>query len=545
MALRIDDRIPAIALGVVFSALNAFIYMYLALKTGMATGLDILLLFAAFFVFAVSGSARPRAFLYMMAIMAMSIAAVLAYTDSLGAILISGEALPAPGAAMAALISISLLLGMLASSFFAGYFLRSGFAWPGPKVSVAIISLLSDNKGPGFRASATRMGAAAIMGGIVSGLKGIGLLPETIGTTVAGLSLSPFLAGIGMIIGIQGCLQIALGALGSLLILYLEEGGSAGYITHMRSPWIFSTATAMMVAGAGISLYVVLKPALISIYYRKIRLPDKAGTSESIGVGKLITFLSSHDSIISGVLLLTTTALAAALIHSLVGVSLPLFCICIPLALLLMVIETRGRAETAMSIGIAAFVIVLLTGMAFGNTMSLLLFQGFVLATTFGFASTLSLYKVAEHFGINRRGLRYMLVIGAVTGGIICTPCVDLLNRLYGIGSDVLPAPYSVMWLEMARSAVTKVVSPSIDLRFIIIGTVLALIAHRLKVSAVSMALGLLLPVSASAAILIGGAIAWIAEKKSLLKDDHGITASGLVAGDILVGLLFAVKELL
>ncbi len=544
MALRIDDRILAIVLGTIFSILNAFVYMYLALKLGMATGLDILLLFVAFFAFAAISNARPRAFLYMMAIMAMSIAAVLSYTDSLGAIILSGETLPVPGIAMIALISFSLLVGMFASFYFMGYFLKSDFSWPGPRVSVAIIGLLSEKKGPQFKVSAMRMGISSILAGTVSGLKGLQVIPETIGTVVAGISLSLFLAGIGMIVGLRGCLQIALGAIGSILVLYLAEGGSADYIAHMRSPWIFSTAVAMMVAGAVISLVVVLKPLLMSTYH-KIRHHDKPDTGSTSGNGKYVTSFRRPVSLVNIVLLIVITVIAAALVQSFVGVSLLLFILCIPLALLLMVIETRGRAETAMSVGIAAFVVILLVGLAFQDLVSLLLFQGFVLATTFGFASTLSLHKVAEYFEIDPKGLHYMLVIGTIIGGVICIPCISLLNSMYGIGTEALPAPYSVMWLEMARSAVTRVLSPSIDLYFVLLGGVIAMVLYKLKISAVSVALGLLLPVSATAAIFLGGLIVWAAAKKGFLKGDNGITASGLVAGDILVGLLFAVKTLL
>lgn len=544
MALRIDDRILAVLLGIGFSVVNAFVYMYLALKLGMATGLDILLLFFAFFVFAAARSATPRAFLYMVAVMAMAIAAVLAYTDSLGSIIMAGETLPVPGFVMAALISLSLILGILTSAYFTGYFMRSDFPWPGPKVSVSIIGLLSaEKKGAEFKASAVKMGVAGIIGGVVSGLRSLRIIPETLGSSVAGLSLSPFLAGIGMIVGLRGCLQIALGAVGSLLVLYVAEGGAADYIAHMRSPWIFSTAVSMMVASAGLSLLLVLKPLLASAWHRARQpLPHESARKNNQVDGAPGGRISR---IAYGLILLAASGLAAVLLHYFVGVSLWLFALCIPVALILMVIETRGRAEMAMSVGIAAFVVILLVGLAFQNIVSLLLFQGFVLATTLGFASTLSLHKVASVFEIDQKNLRYMLVIGAIVGGILCVPCINLIHSMYGIGTEALPAPYSVMWLEMARSAVTKVLSPSINLYFVLVGTILALVLYRFKISAISVALGLLLPVSATAAILTGGAISWLAGKKSWLKDDSGIVASGLVAGDILVGLLFAATTLL
>ncbi len=58
------------------------------------------------------------------------------------------------------------------------------------------------------------------------------------------------------------------------------------------------------------------------------------------------------------------------------------------------------------------------------------------------------------------------------------------------------------------------------------------------------MALGLILPVSVSATILAGGIIAWYIAKKGYLKNDKGITASGLMAGDIVVGLAMSLRNL-
>jgi len=79
----------------------------------------------------------------------------------------------------------------------------------------------------------------------------------------------------------------------------------------------------------------------------------------------------------------------------------------------------------------------------------------------------------------------------------------------------------------------------------ILAGAVIALVLYRYKLSAVSVALGLILPVSISATILVGGIIAWYIKKKGYLKDDNGITASGLMAGDIVVGLIMSLRTLI
>ena len=138
-----------------------------------------------------------------------------------------------------------------------------------------------------------------------------------------------------------------------------------------------------------------------------------------------------------------------------------------------------------------------------------------------------------------------MLVIGSIAGSIVCIPIIRLLDAVYGIGTNALPAPYSVMWLEMAASAVAGAASPSIDFYLILAGIVIALVLYRYKISAVAVAIGLLLPISVTAMIFAGGILAWAIHKKEWLKDDNGITASGLIAGDVLVGLAMSLRALL
>ena len=78
----------------------------------------------------------------------------------------------------------------------------------------------------------------------------------------------------------------------------------------------------------------------------------------------------------------------------------------------------------------------------------------------------------------------------------------------------------------------------------ILAGVVIAIILYRYKLSAVTVAIGLMLPVSTSAAILVGGAIAYVVDKKGYLKGDNGITASGLMAGDIIVSIIASLRYL-
>jgi uncharacterized oligopeptide transporter (OPT) family protein len=537
----VDDRIPAVIIGVLFSIVNAVVTVYLAMKTGMADGIVLLLLFLSFFVFTAVKTAKSRAFVYTMAIMMSSTSAVLAYTDGLGAIIISGQPFIVPDYIMVVLLSLSGIIGLLLSYYFMDYFLKGDFPWPMSKVTASVVNMLSaEKKDASFKASTIRMGIAGTASGAVSLLRGLSVIPETIGSTVAGISISPMMLGIGLMIGLKSCMQIALGAIASLAILFFIEGLSTDYTVHMRSPWVFSTAISMMVTTAFISLYVIVKPYFSR---RQSQSSEKTGDRPAVSPdgGHARPRLPGGRSL----LLLALIVAAAIIIQLFVAVPAWVFLVSIPIAVLFMIIETRGRAEMSMSVGISSFVIILLVGLAFDNIVPLLILEGFVLAMVMSFSLGLSMFKTAEYSNVSTRGLATMLAIGSIAGSVICIPIIRLMDTVYGIGTNALPAPYSVMWLEMATSAVAKVASPSINLYLILAGIVIALILYRYKVSAVAVAIGLMLPVSVTAAIFAGGILAWLIQKKGWLKDDNGITASGLIAGDILVGLTMSLRSLL
>jgi hypothetical protein len=542
-----DDRIPAIAIGVLFSIANTVVCVYMAYKTGWSDGILYLLLFLSYFIFCLIGIMKSRALVFVMAVMMSSSAAVIAYTDGLGAILISKEIFSLPDYAMMTLLGLSGIIGMLMAGYFEGYFLKSSFPWPNVRVSASIIKLLSAEKRDlQFRVSAIRMGVAGLLSGGVAFVRGLGVVPETIGLSTAGVSMSPMMIGIGMLIGFRSALQIALGAVGSLAVLFLLEGTATSYDTHMKSPWIFSTAISMMVMTAVITLYVILKPILLEqwdrLRKRAAEVPvNKSGRAAvaSDGGRKGHRGLRAID-----ILLLAIIAAAGFLMQVFVGIPAWIFIVCVPIALLFQLIETRGRAEMGMGVGMSSFIVILLVGLVFDNVVPLLVLEGFVVAMVMGFSMMLLAYKNAELCEVDRKGLLGAMAIGSLAGGISCIPIIRLVDSLYGIGTTALPAPYSVMWLEMANSAVSKVASPSISIPLIAAGVVIALVLYRYKLSAVGVALGLILPVSVSATILAGGIIAWYVAKKGYLKDDKGITASGLMAGDIVVGLAMSLRAL-
>ncbi|BAI62127.1 putative oligopeptide transporter [Methanocella paludicola SANAE] len=527
-------QIIVVAAGVLFSMVNAFVSMYMGMKTGFGDGIAILLLFISFIIVTAAGvKSRSKSLICIAAIIVGATGVVLAYTDGLGAIIMSGKPFTVPDYAMMAILVLSGTIGILFSYYFTDYFLKGSFPWPSAKVMASLIDMLTAEKANvSRRVSIIRMGAAGAFSGCIAGLRSFGSLPEVLGSVNLGVGLSPMMAGIGLIIGWRACIQVALGALASLAIFLLFESPGTNYTTHMRNPWIFSTSISMMVMTALITMYIVLKPAAVS-FITRLRVRSRA-----VADGGAL-YLRRGDAA-----LLVSIACAAILMALFPRVPAWIFIICILVAVLFMVIETRGRAEMGLGVGMSSFVILLVVGLAFDDIVPLVVLEGFVVSTIMTFSLILSIQKQSEFCGVNTKGLATMTLIGVITGSIICVPFMKFFNALFGIGTASLPAPYSIMWLEMANTATSKIISPSINLYLVLLGAVLALIMYRYKMSAVSVALGLMLPVSTCVTIVIGGILAWVIEKKGYLKDDNGITASGLMAGDIIVSIIASLRYL-
>lgn len=529
-----------IAVGVIFSITNAFVSMYLGMKIGFADGIAVLLMFAAFMIFTVIGvKSRLKSLVCVSAIIMGSTGVAISYTDGLGAILMSGTPFTVPDYAMMAILLLSGIIGILISSYFTDYFINSPFPWPNSRMMASLISMLAaETSKASQKVSVIRMSAATLLSGSIATLRSFSFIPDTFGSVNIGLSLSPMMAGIGMLIGWRSCLQMALGAIASLLVFVLLESPGTEYTAHMKSPWIFSPAVAMMVTTALITMYFVLKPAVHSLITGK-RAEQVIAAD---GGARKFSFMASG---LRHYILIAAVVAAAILLAVFPGVPAWVYLPAVLIAILFMVVETRGRAEMGMGVGMSSFVILLIVGLALDNVVPLLILEGCVVAMVITFSLMFQILKQSEFCDVDTKGLATMAFIGVATGSVISVPFMKFFNATYGIGSVSLPAPFSVMWLEMANSAVSKVVSPSLNLYLILVGVIAAVILYRYKLSPITVAIGLMLPVSTSAAILVGGAIAWVIEKKGYMKGDNGITASGLMAGDILVSLLASLRYLL
>ncbi|SCC17586.1 putative oligopeptide transporter, OPT family [Fictibacillus enclensis] len=136
------------------------------------------------------------------------------------------------------------------------------------------------------------------------------------------------------------------------------------------------------------------------------------------------------------------------------------------------------------------------------------------------------------------------MLIGVIASGLVIGIILIVLDKSYGMGSQQLPAP---------KAAIMKVLVQGIfggDLPWslIFIGAAIAIVIEFLGLNSLVVAVGLYLPVHISAPVMFGGAVRWLVDVTAKTKEerqaraDRGVLfASGLIAGESLLGVLIAV----
>ncbi len=139
-------------------------------------------------------------------------------------------------------------------------------------------------------------------------------------------------------------------------------------------------------------------------------------------------------------------------------------------------------------------------------------------------------------------------MLGIIVASLVLFVPLSVLDRAYHFGSAALPAPQAGLMAMLAQG----IVGGNMAWPLVIVGILMgfALIMVEVK-SPMLFSVGMYLPVGTTFAIFIGGMIRWITDK---LRDRRGLndaqkarvdnagvlTASGLIAGEALCGLVIA-----
>lgn len=140
------------------------------------------------------------------------------------------------------------------------------------------------------------------------------------------------------------------------------------------------------------------------------------------------------------------------------------------------------------------------------------------------------------------------MMIGVVFSSITIGAVLFLLNSAYHFGSHALPAPKAVLMKLIAQGLMQQ----QMPWELIFIGAAIAVCVEFMGINSLVFAVGLYLPIHISTPIMCGGIVRYFIDRFS--KDDQirknrqergTLMASGLIAGESLIGVVIAVFTVL
>jgi len=167
--------------------------------------------------------------------------------------------------------------------------------------------------------------------------------------------------------------------------------------------------------------------------------------------------------------------------------------------------------------------------------------------------------KAGQIVGASPKLQTWMQIIGVIAAGVILLPILTLLFEAYGFvgfypregmeASQALAAPQA----SLMKSVALGVFSGGLHWNLIYFGMGIAVIIilidlglrwrnKLLRIPVMAVAVGMYLPITLSVPIFIGGVLAHLLRRSSAAKQqDATLFASGLIAGEALIGIVLAI----
>lgn len=207
-------------------------------------------------------------------------------------------------------------------------------------------------------------------------------------------------------------------------------------------------------------------------------------------------------------------------------------------------VGSSSNPIAAMTIGGLLVTAVVFKAMGFSGTSGIIatLVVGSVLCIAIGVSGDMSQdLKTGFLLGSTPKKQQYGQVFGLVTAAAVMGAVIIMLNDVYVIGSEKLPAPHANMMKAISEGIMTG----SLPWGLIVMGMGIAVMVWLLGGSVLPFAVGLYLPIHLSTAMMVGGILRGIIEKRNYeteiknKKLEKGtLYASGLIAGDALMGVI-------
>lgn len=566
--------IISVVIGCLFAVVFAAANTYLALKVGMtiAAGIPAAILGTGVLKFIFKRNNILEANMISgIAAMGESLAGGIVFT--LPAVIIWGLDLK-----LSTIVLVTMLGGLLGIFFivpFRKYLVveeHGKLFWP-ESMAAAEVLVTANAGGAGFKTVLTGL----LVGGIYKFISG-GLLlwaeePEwniklsqngkPIYETFFGMDTMASLAGVGLIVGLEVSLYMFSGAIlatfGLIPLIKYIGAGNAGALFPATVPIAEMTAGAIrgnyiryigagaVAAGGFISLAKSL-PTIIKSF--KAAMSGLGGKNAAvartdrdipmtwvIGATALVFFLSwllpmIHVGIVGSILAVIFSFFFAVVSARICGI-----------------IGASNNPVSGMTIATLLFVTSVLKSIGYvgNNGMMVAIIVGGIVCVAVAVAGGAGQsLKTTYIVGGTPKYLEIGMYIGIVVASIAAGAAMLLLIHTYGIGGDKgIPAPQATLMSMVVKGVMTA----QLPWSFVIIGAMIGVMCELMGLPVLPVALGIYLPIDLSAGILVGGIVRTFVDKKFKKNEPQGkiqaeksiLLASGLVAGDALMGIVIAI----
>jgi putative OPT family oligopeptide transporter len=389
-------------------------------------------------------------------------------------------------------------------------------------------------------------------------MRGMALWRDAVSITVSrlhkatfGMELSPLFLGVGFLVGprIAGTM-LAGGVLGwTILLPCFDAIGGSGLgiwlgipdtVRQLTATDIWSRYVRYVGAGAvtagGISAVLRAVPVMVAAFVRLRR----AGRSAPGRTPRTELDLPT-PVVLTGVLTITTSLWLLPEFHlSLVATALAVlfsFFFVVVSGRIVGLVGTTSQPVSGMTItallGTSFCLAALGERGAAGITACITV--GALVAIAIALAGDLAQdLKTGALLGATPRNLQIGQMIGVVAAALRAGSVLFLLHAAYTLGSPALPAPQA----RLMATLVMGVMEGNLPWALMALGAVLALAAEALGLIPLAFAIGVYLPITTTAPLILGGLLRAALDRRATpLGDRPVLFASGLIAGDALMGI--------
>jgi len=492
----------ALLAGCVFGMFLCVVNVMVALKTGLGFGGAQVVALFGFIWLSATGSYCRAENNVIQAAASGSYLSMFALDSAVAACYIfRGELIPLP--LLFALTLMAVLLGIWLAGLWRRPFIEEA-ALPYP-TGTAVAELINSLAEVGSRQFRAVVSGAVVGFGLSLALQ-LRVLPGVLPggltgwPTFLGLSLSPLVFGMGYIVGHRAALMMGVGSLVSWGVwLWAEQGRQVTFSVHLTNPWVMSCGTAIMFTSAVFILWQNRRT--FAAMFRRPRRTVGSGDGP-VPVATRGTALSQP---VVAALLLLATALALVCLNRSPLLLLGALPVLVVMGLVASVFCARAAGETGMVPATSLGVITFIVAAPFIRDWVTVLFLGaFVAATGLATITMMNTFRAGAILETDRRSLVWGQVIGAVAGVLVGTVSIYAMGRIYGFGTEELPAPVSIAWGTMVEALSQGRLPPSINPVIALATAAVALMVHLGGLSAIALGIGVFIPPAYSCTMLAG-----------------------------------------